>query len=282
MLRFLKKLFATQSTGRPPRPQARLGLESFESRDLPSASFWPGHAFHFGDQAHIGQAVAGSRQLHSTAGTGSTQVLTATLSGATGASGQVKFTSGSTTGQNSFVLSVSGLTASQTYSVQVDGTTIGQVATDTSGNGSVTLSNLAATIAAGSVVTVVDTGTTPSTTVLAGTLGHGGCHAHQELTASLTGTTGSGSATFHPEQNSLRVTVSGLTAGATYSVQLSNGTSTPTTVGQITTDSSGNGKLTVSNLAASIAAGTTISIVDSGGASVLTGTFGMGSGAPWR
>jgi hypothetical protein len=175
MLRFLKKLFARQTTIRPRRPRARPGLESFESRDLPSAGFWPGHAFAFGDQAHIGPAVAGSGQLHSAGSTANTQVLAATLSGATGASGQVKFTFSTTTGQNSFVLSVSGLTASQTYGVQVDGTTIGSVATDTSGNGKLTVSNLTASIAAGTTITIVDS---TGATVLTGTFGSGSPTAH--------------------------------------------------------------------------------------------------------
>src|SRR5205807_1561820 len=110
-------------------------------------------------------------QLHSSSSSHNTQALTATLSGATGTSGQVKFTSSTTTaGQNTFDLSVSGLTASQTYAVQVDGTGVGQVTTDTSGNGNVTVSNLTASIAAGTTVSILDS---TGASVLSGTLAAG-------------------------------------------------------------------------------------------------------------
>ena len=285
MLRSLKKWFATKRHVSRRGVQARPRLESFEARDLPSAGhgLFAAHAFHFGSPAQSSSMKSASAvsygQLHAASGTGHEQTLVATLSGVTGASGQVKFTPSTTAGQNTFVLSVSGLTANQTYSVQVDGTAVGQVSTDTSGNGSVTLSNLTAAIAAGSVVTVVDTSTTPSTTVLTGTLAASdGCHGGHRLTASLTGSMGSGSATFHPDENSLKVAVSGLTAGATYTVQVGDSTTTTsTTVGTITTDANSSGKLSVSNLAATIATGTTISVVDSSGTIVLTGTFGTSS-----
>jgi hypothetical protein len=271
MLQYLRMLFTAKKKAKPREFRARLGLESFEPRDLPSLAFGLGHPF----QAHVGHATAESGTLHST---GAGKTLTATLSGTAG-SGQVTFTPGTTAGQNTLAVSVTGLAASQTYSVQVDGTSVGQVSTDASGNGSVTLSNVTATVKAGSVVSVVDTSTDPATTALSGTLAPGACHGGQALGASLSGTTGSGSATFHPDQGSLKVSVSGLTAGATYSVQVSSGTATPVTVGQITTDSSGNGKLTASGLTASITAGTTISVVDSTGATILTGTFSAGGAA---
>jgi hypothetical protein len=126
----------------------------------------------------------------------------------------------------------------------------------------------------------VDTSTTPSTTVLSGTFATGGCHHGQDLSASLTGTTGSGSARFSTGQNSLKVSVSGLTAGATYTVQAGDGT-TNTTVGQITTDANGSGKLSVSNLTATIAAGTILTVLDANGTTVLTGTFAAGGHARW-
>jgi hypothetical protein len=278
MLQHFKKLFAATGKDRTRECQARPMLEALESRDLLSSG--PGllaHGFHLGPQAAFSPAAsqsADSGTLHALGNTGSTQHLTATLSGASGASGQFKFTSNTSSGQNTFALTVAGLTANQTYAVQVGGTTVGQVATNASGNGSVTLNNLTATIAAGSVVSVVDTSTTPSTTVLTGTLAaSGGCHAGQRLSASLIGTTGSGFATYSSAENSLRVSVSGLATGATYTLQVSNGTATPTTVGQITTDTNGNGKLSASNLSATIATGTTISVVDSSGTTVLSGTF---------
>src|ERR1700722_7591838 len=78
-----------------------------------------------------------------------------------------------------------------------------------------------------------------------------GCHDNsqsQSLIASLTGASGtSGSATFKSDttsgDNSLQVQVSGLAASSTFTV-----TSGTTTLGTITTDANGTGKLSVSDL----------------------------------
>jgi hypothetical protein len=283
MLEYFKKWFAGPRRARPQVRYARPVLESLETRDLPDAG--PGflaHGFHFGPPALFGpaadQALVGSGVLQALSG--HTQTLVATLTGTTGASGLATFTPGSTTGQNTLTVSVSGLTANQTYAVQVGGTTVGQVSTGSTGSGSVTLSDVAAAIAAGSVISVLDTSTTPNTTVLSGTFAPGGCHHGQALTASLTGTTGSGAACFSSGDSSLKVRVSGLTANATYTVEVANGTAAPTAVGQITTDANGSGKLSVSNLTATVSAGTVLTVVDSSGTTVLTGTFGAAS-HPW-
>jgi hypothetical protein len=160
MLPFFHKLFARTRKARTPN-YVRLELEAFEPRDLPSAGGPLGHAF------------AGPGITHTPSGAHNTQELTASLTGATGTSGFAAYRANTTTGQNAFLLKVSGLTASTTYTVQVDGTTIGQVTTDTNGTGHVKLTNLTATIAAGSVVTVLDpTGATVLQGTLAAATGH--------------------------------------------------------------------------------------------------------------
>jgi hypothetical protein len=283
MLEYFKKWFAPARQANPRARHARPTLESLETRDVPNAG--PGffaHGFNFGPPALFGaaagQSPVSSGVLQAVSGAGHMEALVATLTGVTGASGKATFTPGSS-GQNTFTLSGSGLTASQTYDVEVGGTSVGQVSTDSSGGGSVTLSNLTAAVAAGSVVSVVDTSTTPSTIVLSGTFAADGCHHDhgQELSASLTGTAGAGSARFSSGEDSLRVRVSGLTANATYTVEVSNGTAAPTTVGQITTDAEGNGRLSVSNLTATITSGTVLTVLDANGTTELTGTFAASS-----
>jgi hypothetical protein len=377
MLNLLKKLFARKKKARPPIRLARLGLESFEPRNLLSAGPMLLPAAHqllitgtaaadkvyvntsgstltvnFDGQSHTYAASAvkeivfsggagndlfvNSSAIRSLAyggtgndtlvggsasdtlcggagndvlagglghntlvgGTGSNQAdsssqdtvtgcategLVATLTGTSGASGQAEYNPGSTSGQNTFVLDVSGLTASQTYTVQVNGTTLGQITTDTNGQGELSLTGITAAIAAGSSVTVLDAN---SSTVLQGTFGIGnsGCHSGsasgQQLSASLTGTSGgTGQAQFSSGstsgQNSFELIVSGLTAGQTYSVQVDG-----TTIGQITTDSHGQGQLQLSNLTATIAAGTVITVLDANDATVLQGTFAVESSYP--
>jgi hypothetical protein len=281
MLEYFKKWFAAPAA-RSPVCHARPTLELLETRDVPNAG--PGffaHGSNLGPPALFGPAAGQSQGspggLQAMGGTGHSQQLAATLTGTTGASGQATFTPGSNTGQNTLTLSVSGLTANQNYAVQVGGTTVGQVSTNSSGSGSVTLNNLNAAVSAGTPVSVQDTSTTPNTTVLSGTFAVGGCHHGQELSANLTGTTGSGSARFSAGDNSLSVSVSGLTAAATYTVQLANGTATPTTVGQITTDPNGSGTLSVSNLTAIVAAGSVVTILDPTGATILQGALASGS-----
>jgi hypothetical protein len=92
--------------------------------------------------------------------------LSANLTGATGISGKAHFHSNADTGDNRLRVHVSGLTADATYDVQLDGTTVGQITTDDNGNGALSLSNLSMTVAASSVVTVLDS---QGTTVLQGT-----------------------------------------------------------------------------------------------------------------
>jgi hypothetical protein len=92
--------------------------------------------------------------------------LSASLTGATGTSGKAHFHSNAETGDNRLGVHVFSLTADATYDVQVDGTTVGQITTDDHGSGALSLSNVSMTIAANSVVTVLDS---QGTTVLQGT-----------------------------------------------------------------------------------------------------------------
>jgi hypothetical protein len=202
--------------------------------------------------------------------------LVASLTGAPGTSGTADFKSDNSAGQNSFTLTVAGLTASTTYTVDVGGSSIGTITTDSTGAGSLTLSDLTTTIAASSVLTVVDAS---NNTVLTGTFaiaaegGGGDCHGGQDLTASLTGATGtSGTADFKTSstagQNSFTLTVSGLTASTTYTVEVGT-----TTIGTFTTDSTGAGSLTLSNLTTTIATGSVLTVLDASSNTVLQGTF---------
>src|SRR5262249_40531731 len=150
-----------------------------------------------------------------------------------------------TAGQNSFALSVSGLTASTTYSVQVDGTSIGHITTNVNGARKLVMSNLTTTITAGSALTPLDDSTTPRTTVLQGTFAPREDHySESHFTSELTGASGtSGSAHFVVSatagENSLKIKVSGLAANTTYTVEIGG-----TSVGSITTDGNGAGKVT--------------------------------------
>jgi hypothetical protein len=204
--------------------------------------------------------------------------LIANLTGATGTSGTAEFKAGEESGENRFELSVSGLTANTTYTVEVGGSSIGTFTTDSTGAGSLELKDITTTIAAGSVLTVVDAN---NNTVLTGTFavaaegGDDHHHGGQELTASLTGTTGaSGTADFKssstPGQNSFSLTVTGLTASTTYTVQVGG-----TSIGMFTTDSKGAGSLTLTNLTTTITKGSVLTVLDGSTPpnTVLTGTF---------
>jgi hypothetical protein len=60
----------------------------------------------------------------------------------------------------------------------------------------------------------------------------------------------------------------GLTANTTYSIEIGT-----TVIGQITTDTDGDGMAWLSNISATVVAGSTISILDANSNTVLTGTF---------
>ncbi len=185
-----------------------------------------------------------------------------------------------------FNLTVTGLTATTTYTVDIGGTSIGSILTDSTGAGTLSLSNLTTAIASGSVITVLDAS---STTVLQGTFASGDGHhtgggggggdcngGGQEVSATLTGATGtSGTAEFTSSstagQNTFTLTVSGLSASTTYTVDIGG-----TSIGTFTTDTTGASTLTLSNLTTTIASASVITVVDSTGTTVLQGTFAAG------
>jgi hypothetical protein len=94
------------------------------------------------------------------------------------------------------------------------------------------------------------------------------------LTASLTGATGvSGTATFTPGAtsgtNTFALTATGLTASTTYTVEIGS-----TSIGTFTTDATGAGTLSASNLTTTVAPGSVVTVQDPSGATVLQGTLG--------
>jgi hypothetical protein len=277
MLEFLRKLFAGTRRAGDRRGSVRPMLETFEARDLPSAGglFATSHHLAAPSQAHFGAAVAGAsaNQSQTPDACGAdrqTQTLTATLSGASGTSGSATFTSNTATGDNSLHVQVSGLNPNATYSVMSGTTALGTITTDANGAGKLSANNLSPALTAGAALTVLDS---QNATVLSGTLAVASGHTDMALSASLTGATGTaGTAHFHADattgQNSFRLRVSGLAANATYDVQVDG-----TTVGQITTDANGRGRLTLSNLSTTITAGSVVTVLDAQGMTILQGTF---------
>ncbi len=150
---------------RAPRPVRtfRPALEGFDERVMP---------------AHFGHFHSLTGASFASAGTASSVTrLTATLTGATGTSGHARYHADATASTNGFAVRVSGLAASATFDVKIDGTTVGQVTTDANGAGRVSLTTLTAAVAAGSVVTVVAaSGATVLTGTFAAAPSHGGCH----------------------------------------------------------------------------------------------------------
>jgi ribosomal protein L13 len=196
-----------------------------------------------------------------------TTILTATLSGTTG-SGRVTYFSNSKTGTNTLAVKVSGLTADTTYTVMSGTGVLGTITTNARGSGRLFESTSA--LAAGDTITIINA---QHATVLSGTLATPTTsHARTAFQATLTGATGSGHA-FVIVNASTGTTqfdlhVSGLTADTTYTVQV-NGTM----VGQLTTNSRGSGRLSESNITPTVSAGSTVTVLDSAGATVLSGTF---------
>lgn len=197
--------------------------------------------------------------------------LVATLTGVTGASGEAEFLPAAASGQTNFRLQVSGLSASTTYSVLVGGSSVGTVSTDSSGSGSLALSNSSLSVSSGTTVQV--TTSDGSTVALSGTFASPtSTSTSKPLSATLTGTTGTGTAQFTPATslaaNSLSVTVSGLTASTTYGISVGG-----SNVGSLTTDTSGAGTASLSGITATVASGTTVAVLDASGNTVLSGTL---------
>lgn len=278
MMDFLRRLFSrpkkTSSRGEP----VRLRLEQFEARDLPNGSplFAGLQQFAFGNPARFGPSIAGlSDPLCQGQGTGQTQTLVASLTGASGTSGTATFRSNSTTGDNSLTVQVSGLAADSTFTVTSGTTTLGTINTDANGRGYFSVSNVSPALTSGAAITVLNSS---SATVLSGTLATFTPASITHLSASLSGATGtSGTAHFEANtalgDNSLSVRVSGLTADSTYTVQVGG-----TTVGQVNTDADGDGWLAMSNVSPTVASGTVLTVLDSTGTTVLQGTFATDTG----
>ena len=149
-------------------------------------------------------------------------------------------------------VSVMGAAASSPLDVSVNGTSVGTLTTDASGNGTAKLRNV--TVSAGDTIQVGD---------LTGTL------AKTRLGATLSGSTdATGRASVDVIKNHLRLRIRGAEANTTYDVSIDG-----TTVGQIITNGRGSGRLFVSPTAA-IIAGSTISILDStAGTTLVSGSF---------
>jgi hypothetical protein len=194
MLEFLKRRFFGPEKANHSGQRIRLTLEEFENRFLPSASPLlagvnpPG----FG-----GSSAAG-------ADTGTH--LSASLSGVTGAAGTASFNAGTVSGQNSLKLQVTGLTANSNYTVQVNGTSVGQIHTDASGNATLSLSNISPSVTAGSAISVLDS---TGATALQGTFASTECSSGSGI--STTGTSSSSTGTF---ASSLLSTSARITADA--------------------------------------------------------------------
>jgi hypothetical protein len=276
--------------------QSRKGrLELLEPRSMLSGhaigrNISPPMEFHFGPAMFRSQMDFGSGardgEFHSPQ-----TVLSATLTDdSTGASATVSYQTSSHCGDTSTQLSVSvtGATADSTLDVSVDGTVVGQVATDANGAGTLKLSSKDATlpddfpasVAAGAAITVgTMLGTLAASTSGDTSTGHGGCSssASTKLSATLTDSVGtaSGTASYSTSddedgESTFSVTVSGATASTTFDVAIDT-----TVVGQLTTDENGAGSLKLSssdstlpaNFPTSISAGSTITI------GTLSGTF---------
>ena len=263
MLQFFTNLLGrkARSTTKPPRsrPQARLELEELMPRILPSASssglavgHFLGHHGHAAvmDSSSDNAAVADSSTSgHAGDACGTRATLVANLTNASGATGTASFNATAGT----LKVQVQGAAASTSLDVMVDGTSVGAITTDASGNGQIKLANT--TVQAGSTISVGD---------LTGTF------SQVKFTASLSGDSGAtGSATYDSVKNRLRVSIAGTAANTTYNVTVND-----VVVGQLTTNAAGKGKLYVSPSSATIQAGSTIAIGDTvGNPAILQGSF---------
>lgn len=282
MLRSLSKVFSIikkDHTLRPSSPQRRLqsqlNLEQLDSRDLPSthvfASDFAGmamsrHALHAA-HARVSQITSSSSQTTTGSSSSSSEneaneqnegchhgsdstTFAATLANSTGATGTASYSANN----NSLRIQVTGAAANASLDVQLDGTSIGTLTTDASGNGSLKLKNLTNPVTATSTLTVGD---------LTGTF------TQESFSASLTGT-GSmkGNATYKASRHDLDIRIKGATANTTYNVLLDGNS-----VGTFTTKSSGNGRFDLDLSTLNIQAGTILTITDSVNTTILTGTF---------
>jgi Ca2+-binding RTX toxin-like protein len=184
--------------------------------------------------------------------------LVAQLTGSGGATGIAEFNS--TTAD--FELQVQGGPASRSLDVSIDGTKVGTVTTDATGNGVLEMSAAGMTVNDQSSITVGD----PANGGLSGTFLSAN---NSQLTAPLTGAHGTGSASYNAADQELQVVVSGVAPKATLTVTIDGNA-----VGQVVTDARGRGILRLSGKL-TVTDGSTVKIGDPA-APLLQGTFAKG------
>jgi hypothetical protein len=172
--------------------------------------------------------------------------LEAHLTGTAGATGRAEFNATAAT----FELQIQGAQASTTLDVIVDGTKVGTIMTDASGNGELELTQVSFTVKDQSTIVVGD----PNNAGLTGTFQS---PASAELKAPLTNaTTGvEGSAEFNAAEQKLKIEIEGLPANTTSDVLIDG-----VKVGQITTDGEGQAELELLNVTQTVTAGSVLTI----------------------
>jgi hypothetical protein len=249
--------------------------ERLEDRNMlsghPIAAMFSPATFGFGFRAREAASFsAGALQSFGTAGDGAQTVLTASLTDSTsGATGTVTYSTGSHCGETEteLTVSVTGAVANASLDVSIGGAVVGTLSTDSTGAGKLVLSgdsygteqalpsNFPTSIAAGTAVTVGSlsgTFATPTSTTGSDSGGSTGCGHSQgtTLSASLTDSAGTGTGTVTlttktyngTTTTKLTVSVTGATASSPLDVVIDG-----TTVGTLTTDSTGAGTLTLSS-----------------------------------
>jgi hypothetical protein len=204
-------------------------------------------------------------------------IFTASLSSASGASGQALYDAT----RNVFQVRVTGAMPNTTYTVAIDvkgdGTdvvTVGTLTTGADGAAELDLLHPAnfPTLSSSSIVQLTATGadTIQGTFALQ-------TETEGNFSADLTGITGaSGKARFKGEDSRFVLHVNGLAANTTYMVSInSTGTGTPVQIGTITTDADGDARLRLKTDSTfpTIQSGSVITITDASGNVVLQGTF---------
>jgi hypothetical protein len=307
----------------------RLILESLESRSVLSgasmASLAHSHAvehehdhssatvIHAPIVAHtvMSSVVSKPSQTTSAPQTGTTQpnvelnaTLASTVSGST-ASGKASFEAETENGktQRSFAVSVQGAAVSTKLDVVINGTNVGQLSTDSSGNGSLSFSSKphgSATAFPGNFPMVAATNSITVGNDLSGNFAAGNSSGEKEggesesgesgssgdsgdsgesegsetkLSATLSdpsgATTATGTASFKSEQEdgstttTFKASVTGADPQASLLVSIDG-----TPVGTITADANGNGSLSVSSILPAVKSGSTVTI------GTLTGQLG--------
>jgi len=278
-------------------------LEMLETRQLLSGhGLTAGFAYFAPDLQEMRSAAASISQFasaHASSSSFSAQhtVLTATLTDSSGTATGSLFYSTSTyngTTRTELRASIQGAAADTTLDVTVDGTVVGQITTDSNGAGKLELSSnpdgddqslpadFPTSLSAGAAVSVGTASGTLATPTFPGN--GGGCSHGQgtQLSAALTDSSSSATGTVdystrtHDSTTTTKLTISvtGATASSTLDIVIDG-----TTIGQLTTDDTGAGKVVYSsnpgtgeqalptNLPTTIAAGSTVSVGS------LTGSF---------